>query len=59
MPLSLASDMRVLLVLAKFSVGAKPEVCGSSIELRMTVGPLRVTSWGVEAGRILFRHSRL
>ena len=29
--------MRVLLVLGKFSVGAEPEVYGSSIELRMTI----------------------
>jgi hypothetical protein len=34
--------MRVLLVLAKFSVDAKPGVCGSSIELRMTIGLLRM-----------------
>ena len=31
-------DMRVLLDFAEFSVGAEPEVCGSSIELRMTTG---------------------
>ena len=34
--------MRVLLVLAKFSVDAKPEVYGSSIKLRMTIGLLRM-----------------
>jgi hypothetical protein len=35
--------MRVLLVLAKFSVDAKPEIYESSIKLRMTIGLLRMT----------------
>jgi hypothetical protein len=43
--------MRRLLVLGKFSVDAKPEVCGSSIELRMTVGGVEDDGGRVEESR--------
>ena len=40
----------MLLVFAEFSVSTEPEVYGSSIELRMTTGALRMTGWVVEDG---------